>query len=111
MVEENNRLRQENKRLSLELGRMKKVCSNIFNLVSDINSSQVKGDHASPLQLLDLMSPSGFSSDLMSPNGFSSEHDDSGEGSSTRLFGVSIRTKRSRSAVLGDDMDLDMVTR
>ncbi|KAJ3706641.1 hypothetical protein LUZ61_010346 [Rhynchospora tenuis] len=103
LEEENHRLRQENKRLSQELARMKKLCSNIFNLVSDFNSTNtadVKGEAGpspSPSQILELMPASKFIE-----NGCV-------EGSSTKLFGVSIRTEvRSRDVALSDDMDLDM---
>lgn len=83
---------------------MKKVCNNIFNLVSDLNGNEAhKGQAGSssrptgPLQLLNLM-PAEVVVD-----------GDNGEGSRTKLFGVSIQaTKASRNVLLGDYMDLDM---
>ncbi|KAJ4800297.1 Heat shock transcription factor [Rhynchospora pubera] len=99
LEEENHRLRLENKRLSQELTRMKKLCGNIFNLVSDFNSTNTADakDEAGPSQILELMPASKFL--------------ESGcvEGSSTKLFGVSIRAEvGSRNVAVSDDMDLDM---
>ncbi|KAJ1702221.1 hypothetical protein LUZ63_002000 [Rhynchospora breviuscula] len=103
LEEENHRLRQENKRLSQELTRMKKLCSNIFSLVSDFNSTNTAdvkdeaGPSAGPSQILELMPASKFLE-----NGCV-------EGSSTKLFGVSIRAEvGSRDVAVSDDMDLDM---
>lgn len=83
---------------------MKKVCNNIFNLVSDLKGNEARQGEAGsssrptgPLQLLNLM-PAEVVVD-----------GDNGEGSRTKLFGVSIpATIASRNVLLGDYMDLDM---
>ncbi|GKU89360.1 hypothetical protein SLEP1_g3507 [Rubroshorea leprosula] len=89
LIEENEKLRKENVQLNKELAEMKSLCNNIFTLMSNYASSQseVGLSVAKPL-------------DLLRVKGLSDEGGTGAEDMNTRLFGVSIGTKRLRE---GDD--------
>lgn len=96
LVEENERLRRENRKLSNELGRMKSLCSNIYVLMSKY--ARTGGVLEVPAADLDLM-PSR-----------SSEAEDEKlraiyEEQCPRLFGVSIGSKRVREEQNGDPIE------
>nr|QBC36000.1 heat shock transcription factor B2b [Narcissus tazetta subsp. chinensis] len=78
LVEENERLKSENRKLSNELGQMKSLCSNIYVLMSNYGGSS--GSSAAvprPAEALDLL-PARTEEEF------------------TRIFGVSIGSKRAR---------------
>lgn len=85
LVEENEKLRRENRKLSGELGRMKDLCSNIYVLMSKYAGS------APPLPAteLDLMPARSTEAGDERPRGPEEEQ-------CPRLFGVSIGSKRVR---------------
>ncbi|XP_008790507.2 heat stress transcription factor B-2b-like [Phoenix dactylifera] len=94
LMEENERLRRENKQLSHELGQMKNLCNNIVLLMSKYASSQQqggataadRGGGGSSLEVATSLEPM--------PERWSQE----ASGPSPRLFGVPIRLKRSRGS-------------
>ncbi|CAM0911740.1 unnamed protein product [Alopecurus aequalis] len=106
--DENERLRQENSRLTRELGQMKKLCNNIFVLMSKYTDTQqpdaanVAGAAASgetteatPLpspSVLELL-PSCPGAPAAAEAGVENEEEDK---MSARLFGVCIGRKRMR---------------
>ncbi|KAG1362296.1 Heat stress transcription factor B-2a [Cocos nucifera] len=107
LMEENERLRRENKHLSHELGQMKNLCNNILVLVSKYASTQQQaaataaadgGGGGSSLEVampLELM-PDRWSQEEAAEGAHVKAEE--GPGPTPRLFGVPIGLKRSRGA-------------
>lgn len=87
LVEENERLRRENRKLSNELGRMKNLCSNIYVLMSKY--AVRGGSVAVSAAELDLMPAKSSEAEDERPRAAEEEQ-------CPRLFGVSIGSKRAR---------------
>ncbi|CAI9759407.1 unnamed protein product [Fraxinus pennsylvanica] len=110
LLEENGRLRKENSQLSQELNKLRSLCSNIYNLMS--NYGETRGDKFS------ISLPEGKALNLMQETQVRVEDDggpkstaavmavDAKEDITPRLFGVSIGVKRARSE---DDVAEDQV--
>nr|QBC36002.1 heat shock transcription factor B2b [Narcissus tazetta subsp. chinensis] len=84
LVEENERLRRENSKLSDELGKMKSICNDIYILMSKFT-----GGH-SPATEIDLFPARGAASV------------EEAEAKCPRIFGVSIGSKRVRDEDVSD---------
>ncbi|KAJ7952357.1 heat stress transcription factor B-2b [Quillaja saponaria] len=103
LLEENERLRQENVQLSHELTQLKGLCSNILALMTNYASSQL--DSASvpegkPLELLPVKQVSQNSTEKLVVCGGGSQCEmNSRETEIQKLFGVSIGAKRCRREV------------
>lgn len=83
LLEENERLRRENSRLSNELGKMKNLCSNIYSLMSKYGGESPSVGAAVELNLM----PRQMSEVTQV---------------CTKIFGVSIGSKRAREEVESD---------
>ena len=100
--DENDRLRRENSRLTRELGQMKKLCNNIFVLMSkytddsqQLEAASGETTEAAPLpspSVLELL-PSCPGAPAATEAGVEDEEEDK---MSARLFGVCIGRKRMR---------------
>ncbi|XP_047051192.1 heat stress transcription factor B-2b-like [Lolium rigidum] len=89
--DENDRLRRENTRLARELGQMKKLCNNIFALMSKYTVSAAASGETTEATLL--TPPSVL--DLL-PTSLTAAENVAEEKMSARLFGVCIGRKRMR---------------
>ncbi|KAM0871330.1 hypothetical protein ACQ4PT_039459 [Festuca glaucescens] len=96
--DENERLRRENERLARELGQMKKLCNNIFLLMSKYTDAQQQVDAASgeTTDATMLASPSVLELLPSCPSAPAAADDGEDEKMSARLFGVCIGRKRMR---------------
>lgn len=108
LVEENEKLRKENAQLNQELSRLRSLCGNIYNMMSNYaaNQSETTG-RGSTDEALDLirgkLSTAGTESvaPLNGGGGVKAEEEEEPD-LSPRLFGVSLGAKRVR---LSDDED------
>ncbi|PKI50697.1 hypothetical protein CRG98_028839 [Punica granatum] len=99
VMDENERLRKENRLLSKELTQMKGLCNNIFSLMSNYADGQsesgfrIRSSGGHSAKALDLMSVDRCSGDA----GEDEEEAEAEEGEEdTRLFGVHLDLKRRR---------------
>lgn len=93
LIEENERLRKENMQLTRELGQMKIMCDNIYNLMSNYAGNRPESESTRPLDLLMGRGSEGEIANVMAD--CSSRPMMEGE-SSTRIFGYSMGAKRMR---------------
>lgn len=95
VMDENEKLRKENRLLSKELTQMKSLCNNIFSLMSNYSNGQPEsghrirshGDHSE--KPLNLMPADNCCSGAVG-------EEEAVEGEDTRLFGVHLSLKRAR---------------
>ncbi|KAF8379449.1 hypothetical protein HHK36_028885 [Tetracentron sinense] len=98
LLDENERLRKENKHLSHELTKMKKLCDNIFDLMSKYTNTR-KENVDFPDKLLDLLPAKGCSDEFDADAGaVGQSRSKTDEDLTPRLFGVSIGVKRARGS-------------
>ena len=98
LVEENERLRRENRKLSNELERLKNLCNNIYVLMSKY-AGGCRAPPALPAEELDLLP--GWSAEAVEEKARAEEEEEQ----SPRLFGVSIGSKRVREDEGEDPID------
>ncbi|XP_043708688.1 heat stress transcription factor B-2b-like [Telopea speciosissima] len=97
LLDENERLRNENMQLTYELAQIKNLCNNIFVLMTKYASSQQEnGGGFLTEKLLDLLPAKRFSEESDATAGVSQRRFKSEDEMSARLFGVPIGVKRVR---------------
>lgn len=108
ILEENERLRRENAQLSRELNRLRGLCGNIYNLMSNYagNQAETSGGELPEEKALDLMPERHVVAEMagggaVGGGAVKAEEEEVEVEVSPRLFGVSLGAKRVRS----DDED------
>ncbi|KAL9249609.1 Heat stress transcription factor B-2b-like protein [Drosera capensis] len=103
LVEENERLRNENASYSFELNHLRGLCNNILGLMSNYATGNPPDDNTAAAAAgggtegLDLMAPRGYECGSSKAPALAAAEVEAGEeGRCARLFGVSIGGKRSR---------------
>ncbi|KAL3331292.1 hypothetical protein AABB24_034888 [Solanum stoloniferum] len=104
LIEENERLRKENAQLNQELNRLRSLCNNVYNLMSNysVNPADIPAGipEGRALELLRTgqvaaeVDGGGAAFTMAESSGFQAEED-----ISPRLFGVSIGVKRVRRSI------------
>lgn len=101
LIGENEKLKRENLQLNNELSQMKKLCNNIYVMMSSYSSDKNQGE--SSCKALDLMPLKRLSDDRTGENPAEEEE-------RLRLFGVAIgnkRVKESEEVVKCEPLDED----
>ncbi|KAK2989055.1 hypothetical protein RJ640_018844 [Escallonia rubra] len=101
LLEENGRLRRENLELSQELSRLRGLCNNVFNLMTNFAVNQAETSGSQEGAALELLPAREEDCAAVCGGGTSAE---AGDEVSPRLFGVSIGVKRVRKSENGDQV-------
>lgn len=110
LIEENERLRKENAQLNQELNRLRSLCSNVYNLMSNYTANPadipagILGGRALEFLRTGQVDGGGAAITAAESSGFKADED-----MSPRLFGVSIGVKRVRRSSEEESEDQDQV--